>query len=184
MRKSDSLKWVQQEDYSAIRLPFAGESLGLVIVLPKTPVGLDSVVRSLDHDRQNALFDSIQRESARAVEIRLPKFKASFKASLSEIFETEGMHLALSDGADFSGMTVPSGRPLEIGAILHRAVIELAEEGVEAAAATAVGIVATASIERLPEPFVVDRPFLFFVVDDATGAVLFEGRIVDPTKST
>ena len=64
---------------------------------------------------------------------------------------------------------------------MHRAVIDVMEDGTEAAAATAVAMVA-ASIHRPeePQPFHVDRPFLFAIVDEASGAVLFQGRIVDP----
>ena len=91
-----------------------------------------------------------------------------------------------SQVADFSGMTgVPltEERPF-IGQIRHRAVIEVAEESTEAAAATAIELVAPKSVmprpAPKPEPFRVDRPFLFYLVDDATGAILFQGRIVDP----
>jgi serpin B len=80
-----------------------------------------------------------------------------------------------------------TGRPaaearLYIGEIVHRAVIEVAEENTEAAAATAIGIRALAVPARAPtpEPFRVDHPFLFYLVDDTTGGILFEGRIVDP----
>jgi serpin B len=86
--------------------------------------------------------------------------------------------------ADFSGMT---GRPagqgaFAIGAIVHRAVIDVMEDGTEAAAATAISVVA-ASAQRPPEElqvFHVDRPFWFAIMDEASGAVLFQGRIADP----
>jgi serpin B len=88
------------------------------------------------------------------------------------------------NAADLSGMT---GRPvaqarLYIGDIVHRAVIDVAEENTEAAAATAVVIRPTAVpvLPLTPEPFRVDHPFLFYLVDDTTGAILFEGRIADP----
>jgi serpin B len=96
------------------------------------------------------------------------------------------MALAFSDQADFSGMT---GRPasegsLKIDAILHRAAMDVMEEGTEAAAATAVVMFPTAAPrpERPPEPepFHIDHPFLFFIADRTTGAVLFAGRIIDP----
>jgi serpin B len=92
------------------------------------------------------------------------------------------MKLAFSDKADFSGMT---GRPVEkgslkIGAIAHRAVIEVEEEGTEAAAATAIVMVPTAAMPQTPEPFRVDRPFLFYIVDERSGAILFQGRISNP----
>jgi serpin B len=91
----------------------------------------------------------------------------------------------LSNQADFSGMTAGSAK-IKIGQIRHRTVFEIAEDGVEAAAATAVEMVETsARAEQIPprKPFIVDRPFLFFIADHTTGAVLFEGRIVDPTKT-
>jgi serpin B len=86
--------------------------------------------------------------------------------------------------ADFSGTTGrPVGQPpLAIGAIMHRAVIEVMEDGTEAAAATSVAVIAGA-IAHPPEPpqvFHVDHPFLFAIVDDASGAILFQGRIADP----
>jgi serpin B len=78
----------------------------------------------------------------------------------------------------------PASEPagLYIGQIVHRAVIEVAEESTEAAAATAVVMMARSARAQQPEPeiFRVDRPFLFYLVDDATGAILFEGRILDP----
>jgi serpin B len=72
--------------------------------------------------------------------------------------------------------------PFAIGAIVHRAVIEVMEDGTEAAAATAITML-TASVQRPPaemQVFHVDRPFLFAIVDDPSGAVLFQGRILDP----
>jgi serpin B len=62
-----------------------------------------------------------------------------------------------------------------IDEVSHRAVIEVSEEGTEAAAATAVFMLSSG-----PRAFHVNRPFLFYIVDDATGAILFQGRIVDP----
>jgi serpin B len=73
--------------------------------------------------------------------------------------------------------------PFFIGGILHRAVIEVMEGGTEAAAVTAIGFRFTGGTRwggGPPEVFRVDRPFLFYIVDDATGAILFQGRVVDP----
>jgi serpin B len=74
---------------------------------------------------------------------------------------------------------------VKIGDVLHRATLEVAEEGTEAAAATAVVMLETRATppkqdRPTPIPFVVDRPFLIYVVDDASGAILFQGRIADP----
>ena len=75
---------------------------------------------------------------------------------------------------------LPSEAPAAIDQIVHRAVIDVMEGGTEAAAATAVGITVDQRCPRRRKPFRVDRPFLFYIVDDATGAILFQGRVVDP----
>jgi len=93
------------------------------------------------------------------------------------------MHRAFdANVADFSGMTgKPQAElPLAIDQIVHRAIIDVAKEGTEAAAATGGTVAATAMRPRPAETFRVDRPFLFAIVDNETGAILFEGRIVDP----
>jgi len=79
------------------------------------------------------------------------------------------------------GRPAAAGR-LHIDQIVHRAVIEVAEESTEAAAATAVGVRSMAVPAPMPTPvsFRVDHPFLFYLVDDTTGAILFQGRIADP----
>jgi serpin B len=84
--------------------------------------------------------------------------------------------------ADFSGLTgrPPQQAPTAIDQIVHRAVIEVSEESTEAAAATAVGVMVTSAKPVEPLQFRVDRPFLYYLVDDRTGAVLFQGRVVDP----
>ena len=89
------------------------------------------------------------------------------------------MPIAFTGDADFSGMTTEE--PLEIADVIHQAFIAVDEKGTEAAAATAVVMRATG----LPAGSVtlrVDRPFLYAIQDDATGAVLFMGRVSDPTK--
>jgi serpin B len=100
--------------------------------------------------------------------------------------EIKALRTALGD--DFAGMPGMGAPGVKIGAILHRATVEVGEEGTEAAAATAVVIMersAPAAKGRapVPIPFVVDRPFLFYIVDDASGAILFQGRIADPRAS-
>jgi len=115
------------------------------------------------------------------VALELPRFKTSFNANLIPPFEALGMHLAFDRArADFSRMAARN--PLVISLIAHRAVIDVMEDGTEAAAATAVVVTVRSAARRPqePEPFRVDRPFLFSIVDKTSGAVLFAGRIVDP----
>ena len=82
------------------------------------------------------------------------------------------------DQADFSGMT--GGRDLYISDVVHKAFVSVDEAGTEAAAATAVMMAATAMESDEPLALAVDRPFLFLIVDQPTGAVLFLGRVLDP----
>lgn len=117
--------------------------------------------------------------------LALPKFRLRFEADVVDAFRALGLDAALTSRADFSGMTDGGGPGFRIGQILHQAFIELDERGAEAAAATAVVAPTAAMAPSAPaEVFAVDRPFLFFVVDAPTGAILFEGRFVDPSGET
>jgi serpin B len=172
--------------YRALRLPYEVSPLAMIIVLPNEIHGLDGVTRRLDAGEWTQLTAALRTpESVKPVDLAMPRFKASFEADLAPAFRQAGMVRAFDPKlADFSGMTgvPPSQMPFAIGSIMHRAVIDVMEDGTEASAATAVSMVA-ASIHRPsqePQPFHVDRPFLFAVVDDASGAMLFEGRVVDP----
>ena len=103
---------------------------------------------------------------------------------LSGTLAKMGMPQAFSPAADFSGMT--GKRAFSISAAIHKAFIDVNEQGTEAAAATATVMVATAMRVPRPEPppvvFRADHPFLFMIRDVKTGGILFLGRVEDPTK--
>jgi serpin B len=158
----------------------------MIIVLPNETDGLEAVDRRFEADEWMQLANALRAPDAvKPTDLALPRFKASFNADLVSLFSAEGMARAFEPKrADFSGMTGrPAAQvPLSIGSIVHRAVIDVMEDGTEAAAATAISMVA-ASAQRPPEEkqvFHVDHPFWFAIMDDASGAVLFQGRIVDP----
>jgi serpin B len=181
--------------FRAIRLPLQYSGLGVVIVLPNDVDGLATVdgrlddslradlLRSFDTRTEASNVLSIEPQGSSA--LQLPKFKTVFGADLIAPFRELGIKLAFADDADFGGMT--GGRAkLKIGQIVHRAVVEFTEDGVEAAGATAVGMTRTAALfmpEQARRDFIVDHPFLFLIAEQTTGAVLFEGRIIDPTKT-
>ena len=161
-------------------------ALAMIVVLPmQSTTSQDhpqSERRCVGHARYNVSAQPVSR-----VTLALPRFKAGLKTDLVPPFRAAGLKLALSDNADFSGMTGgPPGRGrVKIGQIRHRAVIEVLEEGTEAAAATAVVGVKAIAMSR-PEPpaapFIVDRPFQFYIVDTVTRAMLLQGRIADPSR--
>jgi serpin B len=183
MRRLGRHALVSRQIYRAVRLPYAIGSLGMVVVLPDELEGLADVSKRLDERELTEMLAVLRAAPSQMVDLGLPRFKTEFKADLKGAFQQQGMSLAFSrDQADFSGMTgqpVAKGR-LAIGQITHAAVIDVQEDGTEAAAATAVVMVPMSAPPRREVAFLVDRPFLFYLVDDLSGAILFQGRIIDP----
>jgi serpin B len=185
MHQRASYAVATRSDYRAIRLPYDVNDISMVVVLPNQIDGLEAVTRALDEGEWKQLMTALQAPDAvKMTDLALPRFKTSFGASLVPQFRQAGMRLAFEAKlADFSGMTGrPAGQPpLAIGSIMHRAVIEVMEDGTEAAAATAVAVIAGAIAHpEQPQVFHVDHPFLFAIIDEASGAILFQGRIADP----
>jgi serpin B len=114
--------------------------------------------------------------------LQVPKWDVETRVELSTVLAALGMPTALTDAADFTGMTLDE--PLQIGFVIHQANITVDEAGTEAAAATAVGITATAAPAEEPEPILLafERPFLYALRDRETGAVLFLGRVTRPVE--
>ncbi len=185
MNQTGRFSLVSRGGYRAVRLNYEVPELGLVVVLPDDIEGVGAVARRLGANELAELFAALRDGQARKpVELALPRFKMAFKADLKTPLQQAGIHKAFdANAADFSGMT---GRPagegrVYIGEVVHRAVIEAAEESTEAAAATAAGVRA-AAMPPAPAQFRADHPFLFYLVDDTTGAVLFQGRVADPRQ--
>jgi len=112
--------------------------------------------------------------------VYLPKFKQTSMFSLATTLEAMGMTDAFGGEADFSGMDGRK-RSLHISAVVHKAFVDVNEEGTEAAAATAVGVAANAVIpSQEPVIFKADHPFVFLIQDKHTGSILFLGRVMDP----
>jgi serpin B len=175
MHRKGDYPVVRGPGFSAVRLSYRAPQLHMVIVLPNRGTALDTVSARLDGAALSRIFTQLQGP-AHEVDLALPRFKARFEVNLKQHFQALGMTRSFDDAkADFSGMTGGRAGGLFIGPILHQAVIDVSEEGTEAAAATAVFMIASG-----PQSFHVTRPFLFYVIDDATNAILFQGRIVDP----
>ncbi len=147
----------------------------MVIVLPEKPEGLSEVENQFTADNLDAWLSRISRQD---VNVYLPKFKVTWGTfELNKPLKALGIKKAFGSGADFSGMD--GTRSLFIGLVLHKAFVEVNEEGTEAAAATAV--VMTKSVPRT-YVFRADHPFLFLIRDSVTGSILFLGRVLDPSK--
>jgi serpin B len=179
MHADDDYAIVQGTGYRAVRLPYKPSSLGMIIVLPDAIEGLDAIIEAFDTTELARLTAEFERATPGLYTFELPRFSARSEASLKAALQKAGMALAFDwTRADFSGMTErpPAEIPVAISDLLHCALIEVSEEGTEAAGAT----LKIFHIGGASPSFIVDRPFLFFIVDETTGAILLQGKIVDP----
>lgn len=186
MENTSHFSVVTRQNYKAIRLPYDVNELGMVIVLPNKVDGVAWVSAQIDALELSKILAALRAAPTKLVALSMPRFKTSFAAdNLAVLFRQAGMTRAFDkQKADFSGITrqPASEVPFWIDEIRHRAVIEVMEDGTEAAAVTAIALRAASVPLRQPDPvrFQVDHPFLFYIVDNATGAVLFQGRITEP----
>jgi serpin B len=166
-------KYAAGTGWKAAELPYIGGSLAMTIVVPDD---LTSWENGLTGSSFAQVVDALQPAS---VTLSLPKFGTETKLDLAAMLEAMGMPTAFNPVlADFSGIT--TAEQLYIAQVIHQANIDVDEKGTEAAAATAVVMRATA-MPAEPVTLNVDRPFMFALRDTKTGAVLFLGRIVDPS---
>lgn len=162
----------EDDDVQVIELPYEGDRLNMIVVLPKDD--LDSMDFSLDNlqDWKSGMLEE-------RVKVYFPKFKFEQETLMSDMLRDMGMGLAFTNAADFSGMT--GAQDITISEVIHKAFVEVNEEGTEAAAATAVIMKATSAMDPEPIPeFRADHPFIFIIEDETTGQILFIGRVVNP----
>jgi serpin B len=181
MRRTGSWGYLEDDLGQALELPYAGRRLSMVVLLPKDKKGaLAALESSLSGEALTARLEGLAGER---VELSLPRFSVSWGTeSLREALSSLGLGKAFGGEADFSGMT--GDRSLKISDVLHRAFVDVTEEGTEAAAASAAVITRSVQVTGPPKPFKADRPFVFLVRDRETGAVLFMGRLSDPRPAT
>lgn len=164
--------------HTAVALPYDDERLSLLLVVPDQGMFAD-IESGFSGPVLTATVGALQPRTVRLV---LPRFRFETPVKLKEVLQARGMKKAFEPGqADFSGMDGGMNM-LYIQAVLHKAFIAVAEKGTEAAAATAVVAGATSAPTDVLE-LTVDRPFLFFLRDEPTGAILFMGRVLDPGQT-
>lgn len=155
-----------------IDLAYEKDEVAMLLVVP--PAGQFAAVESaLDVPTLEGWLAQVKPEE---LSLSMPKFNIDSRTNMVEPLSAEGLKVAFTGEADFSGMT--GNRDLFITGVLHQSVIKVSEAGTEAAGATAV--VFGRDSASAARAVAVDRPFLFFIHDRATGAVLFMGHVVDP----
>jgi serine protease inhibitor len=187
MALTGNLAYASGDGFELLRLPYRGRRLVMDILLPDSGRTVDEVMAHLTAGKFGSV---IARAAPRPVALALPRVTLQCSADLSRDVSALGAANAFDrDRAEFGRMLEPSGavggtrtdasRRVWLDRVLQRTVVEVNEEGTVAAAATAVES-AVDSMPPPPTPFVVDRPFLFAIRDDATAALLFVGVVDDP----
>jgi serpin B len=174
MKQTESFGYAEGDSYQAIELPYDGRELSMVILLPKAGQ-FPAFEKSLDAKLVEGVIGKLQNKR---IALTMPRFEFDSSFSLKKALSDLGMGLAFTENADLSGMT--GNRELFIHEVLHKAFVAVDEAGTEAAAATAV-IVGVTSVPLEPLAVAIDRPFVFLIRDIQTGAILFVGRVVDPS---
>lgn len=180
MRQTDRFGYREIEGAQVLRLPYRGQDLAMIVVLPRAHDGLGELEARLTPETLLELAAGRDLPVQR-VEVHLPRFRIEQSLDLGADLAALGMPSAFSPGrADFSGLA--GTQDLVIDAVVHKAFVAVDEEGTEAAAATAVTVMVTSMPGPQEDPIVfrADRPFLFLITHQPSGTILFLGRVVDP----
>jgi serpin B len=172
MHRSAMYPHARTEAATLIEMPFAGGDLSLALALPNAGQALADVEQEFV---AGTLAKALKEMGPIQVELTLPRFKASSALELPDVLRKLGMADAFGKEADLSG--IDGTKELYVKAVMHKAVLEVNEQGAEAAGSTGIVIKPRGKIR-----FTADRPFMYLLRDKRTGTVLFVGRVVDPTK--
>lgn len=174
MSQSSQYGYAKGTGYQAVELPYESGKLSMVILMPDEGQ-FSEIEKSLDGARLDAIRSELQSTQ---VNLSLPKFQIESEFGLADTLKAMGMPDAFTpDKADFSGMD--GERDLYISDVVHKAFVTVDENGTEAAAATGV-VVGTTAMPAQVVDLTIDHPFIFFITDKQSGAVLFVGRMVNP----
>jgi len=178
MHHLDDVKYMETDDFQAVELPYRGELLAMVILLPRAMDGCGPLERRLTPALLSGALAQMKKQK---VDIFIPRFKSESSFTLNGTLAGMGMTDAFGPNAHFSGMD--GTRFLCISGVFHKAWVEVNEEGTEAAAATALAVASHAMVRPPPRPvFRADHPFIYLIRDTRSGSVLFLGRLADPAK--
>ena len=174
MNQRSRFGYADLEGLQLLELPYKGGDLSMVVLLPRQVDGLAALEKDLSLEK---LIGSMAKLTVREVKVSLPRYKLTQGFGLRSVLSEMGMPLAFSDSADFSGMT--GRKELSISAVIHKAFVDVNEEGTEAAGASGVAAGVKAMPVAVPT-FRADHPFLFLIRDTRSGSILFLGRLAQP----
>ncbi|MBW7988515.1 MAG: serpin family protein [Planctomycetes bacterium] len=175
MNQTAEFGYLETESFQGLELPYVDDELSMIIMLPKEIDGLDEFEKTLTVENLSKWLNKLY---TRQVVVSVPKFKMTSQFGLASVLKSMGMKDAFSSNANFSGIN--GKRNLFISAVIHKAYVDVNEEGTEAAAATAVTMKLTSVMPSRTPVFRADHPFLFLIRDNHSGGILFIGRIMNP----
>lgn len=165
--------WQDADDYRAVRLPFEGDA-AMVIVVPEGQSPLEFAERLDPSQFELGEGDTGNWRFGR-VTVSMPKFEFTGRTPLKDVLFALGMTESFTPSADFTGIA----QGIFVDDAFHKTFIAVDEFGAEAAAATALSMRLSGSIDP-PPVLVIDQPFLFWIEHEPTGEVLFLGQVTDP----
>lgn len=177
MSQNGDYRYFDHEQFQAIRLPYGEQGeLGMYIFLPQENSSLKQFNQSLNLDNWREWLSQMRSQRG---SITMPKFKLEFETELKGVLATLGMKQVFNPTqANFSRM---SDNAVAIDTVKHKAVIEVNEEGTEAAGVTSIGVrITSATPEEPPFKMNLNRPFFFAIRDDVTETILFMGNVNEP----
>jgi len=181
MHRWDGFRYGAVDDLQLLELPYGDGSMSMTVFLPKETEGLPQLESNLNIENLERWIVSLKHEDD--VRVYLPRFTTTAQFTLSSTLQAMGMKSAFDPmTADFSG--IAEDEPIFISAVIHKAFVEVNEEGTVAAAATGDAAASAAMPETEPSVFRADHPFLFMIRDTRNDAILFLGRMMNPLESS
>jgi serpin B len=175
MFQKKRFRYGETGELQLLEMPYKGDDLSMLVLLPKKVDGLAAMEEKLSAESLAQWSSEMRRQEVRTY---IPRFKLTEEFQLNSMLSALGMPSAFAPTkADFSGMN--GKRDLYITAALHKAFVDVNEEGTEAAAATGI-VIGVTSVRPEPKVFRADHPFVFFIRHNPTGSILFMGRVTNP----
>ena len=176
MTKLEKLPYTSNNLFKAIKMPYGNGQYNMVVLLPVGANNSQDIIDELSTPNWKAWMESL--EMTDRVQVTMPRFKYAFETSLKKVLKTMGMEKAfMPKEADFSGI---SDEDLYISEAIHKSYIDVNETGTEAAAVTGLVFATTSIDQNPPVSFYVDRPFVYAITENDTGAILFIGEVNHP----
>jgi len=176
MNIEEDINYFGNDDFQMAGLPYGNGTFNFIMILPGEGKNIEDILTGLNSSKWDSLIYSMQKQK---VNVKMPKFKFEFRDSMNTPLKSIGMTSAFNPGsADFS--RIDSLKDFFISRVLQKTYINLNEEGTEAAAVTVVEISKTTAF--VPLVFNANRPFIYAITEQSTGAVLFIGKMMDPTE--